>query len=252
MSACVPSAPRYILCVDATAPRTWTYTQTHTHTNKSTAWHEHDAIERQLRLSSPKRCLATGTNRNIKRAHGVVVSHPLRMRKALGSIPSGSICQDLILLPCVFAYTRGLCHNTEHQRQTLKGANVFLEKTDLTLVVVLTPRRAEHTKQEFAEPYPFTQATAVPATNFVRHMIQNRIHAPLQQSLVAWFEWCSWLLAVWADSYMPACKKIFTTSVRASAAGPYVDVAFDGGLPSSYMLRPEWPRQRDRVAKVMD
>ena len=26
-----------------------------------------------------------------KRAHGVVVSHPLRMRKALGSIPSGSI-----------------------------------------------------------------------------------------------------------------------------------------------------------------
>ena len=96
------------------------------------------------------------------------------MRKALGSIPSGSICQDLILLPCVFAYTRGLCHNTEHQRQTLKGANVFLEKTDLTLVVVLTPRRAEHTKQEFAEPYPFTQATAVPATNFVRHMIQNR------------------------------------------------------------------------------
>ena len=102
-----------------------------THTNKSTAWHEHDAIERQLRLSSPKRCLATGTNRNIKRAHGVVVSHPLRMRKALGSIPSGSICQDLILLPCVFAYTRGLCHNTEHQRQTLKGANVFLEKTTL-------------------------------------------------------------------------------------------------------------------------
>ena len=130
MSAYVPSAPRYIFCVDATAPRTWTYTQTHTHTNKSTAWHEHDAIERQLRLSSPKRCLATGTNRNIKRAHGVVVSHPLRMRKALGSIPSGSICQDLILLPCVFAYTRGLCHNTEHQRQTLKGTNVFLEKTD--------------------------------------------------------------------------------------------------------------------------
>jgi hypothetical protein len=27
------------------------------------------------------------------RAHGVVVSHPLRMRKALGSIPSVSICQ---------------------------------------------------------------------------------------------------------------------------------------------------------------
>jgi hypothetical protein len=28
------------------------------------------------------------------RAHGVVVSHPLRMRKALGSIPSGSIFAD--------------------------------------------------------------------------------------------------------------------------------------------------------------
>ena len=27
-----------------------------------------------------------------QRAHGVVVSHPLRMRKALGSIPSVSIC----------------------------------------------------------------------------------------------------------------------------------------------------------------
>ena len=34
MSTCVPSAPRYILCVDATAPRTWTYTQTHTQTTR--------------------------------------------------------------------------------------------------------------------------------------------------------------------------------------------------------------------------
>ena len=126
-----------------------------------------------------------------------MVSHPPRMRKALGSIPTGSICLDLILLPCVFAYTRGICHNTEHQRQTLKGANGLLQKTDLTLVVALTPRRAEHTRQEFAKPYPLTQATAVLATNFVRHMIQNRIHAPLQQSLVAWFEWCSCLSAVW-------------------------------------------------------
>ena len=52
---------------------------------------------------------------------------------------------------------------------------------------------------------------------------------------------------------MPVCKKIVTTSIRASAAGPYVDVALGGVLPHSfYMLRPEWPRQRDRVAKVMD
>ena len=167
-------------------------------------------MERQLRLSSPKRCLATGTTRNIKRAHGVVVSHPPRMRKALGSIPIGSICLDLILLLCVFAYTRGICHNTEHQRQTLKRANGLFEKTDLILVVVLAPRTAEHARQEFAEPYPFIQATAVLATNFVRHVIQNRIHAPLQQSLVAWFEWCSCLLAVWADSYTPACMNIHT------------------------------------------
>ena len=83
------------------------------------------------------------------------------MRKALGSIPIGSICLDLILLLCVFAYTRGICHNTEHQRQTLKRANGLFEKTDLTLVVALTPRRVEHTRQEFAEPYPLTQATAV-------------------------------------------------------------------------------------------
>ena len=34
MSAYVPSAPRYILCVDATAPCTWTYTQTHTQTTR--------------------------------------------------------------------------------------------------------------------------------------------------------------------------------------------------------------------------
>ena len=140
---------------------------TNAHTNNSTARHEHDAMERQLRLSSPKRCLATGTTRNIKRAHGVVVSHPPRMRKALGSIPIGSICLDLILLLCVFAYTRGICHNTEHQRQTLKRANGLFEKTDLILIVALTPRRAEHTRQEFAEPYLFTQATAVLATNVV-------------------------------------------------------------------------------------
>ena len=47
--------------------------------------------------------------------------------------------------------------------------------------------------------------------------------------------------------------KIFTTSIRASAAGPFEDVALGGVLPPSpYMLRPEWPRQRDRVAKVTD
>ena len=34
MSAYVPSAPRYILGVDATAPCTWTYTQTHTQTSR--------------------------------------------------------------------------------------------------------------------------------------------------------------------------------------------------------------------------
>jgi hypothetical protein len=102
MSAYVPSAPRIhpLRCCDG-AMHMDIYTNAQT--NNSPAWHEHLAIERQLRLSSPKRCLATGTNRNIKRAHGVVVSHPLRMRKALGSIPSGSICQDVILMPCVFA-----------------------------------------------------------------------------------------------------------------------------------------------------
>ena len=67
----------------------------------------------------------------------------------------------------MFAHTLGICHNTEHRRQSLQGANGLLEKTDFTFAVVVTPIRAEHTRQEFAEPYPFTQATAVLATNVV-------------------------------------------------------------------------------------
>ena len=35
-------------------------------------------------------------------AYGVVVSHPLRMRKALGSIPSGSICSCTALVGVFF------------------------------------------------------------------------------------------------------------------------------------------------------
>ena len=35
-------------------------------------------------------------------AYGVVVSHPLRMRKALGSIPSGSICSCTALAGLFF------------------------------------------------------------------------------------------------------------------------------------------------------
>ena len=40
----------------------------------------------------------SGRRAGALRACGVVVSHPLRMRRAMGSIPSKSIC---LLLPCV-------------------------------------------------------------------------------------------------------------------------------------------------------
>ena len=42
-----------------------------------------------------------------QRAHGVVVSHPLRMRKALGSNPSASIFSQGFVSLLVCAYVRG-------------------------------------------------------------------------------------------------------------------------------------------------
>jgi hypothetical protein len=45
------------------------------------------------------------------RAHGVVVSHPLRMRKALGSNPSGSI---VAACGCSLAGTRLVCRACQH------------------------------------------------------------------------------------------------------------------------------------------
>ena len=41
-------------------------------------------------------------------AHGVVVSHPLRMRKALGSIPSGSTFLHTCCMGAQSEYVRGL------------------------------------------------------------------------------------------------------------------------------------------------
>ena len=48
--------------------------------------------------------LATQRAKVVNRAHGVVVSHPLRMRKALGSIPSVSIICCHVVVDWVSAF----------------------------------------------------------------------------------------------------------------------------------------------------
>ena len=63
----------------------------------------------------------------LNRAHGVVVSHPLRMRKALGSIPSVSIicCHvfvDVALAFCQFLQRGGFCvYTPEGESNPLLG-----------------------------------------------------------------------------------------------------------------------------------
>ena len=49
-------------------------------------------------VAAPMQTQSAFTSVSASRAHGVVVSHPLRMRKALGSNPSVSICLNLHLL----------------------------------------------------------------------------------------------------------------------------------------------------------
>ena len=67
---------------------------------------------------------------SINWAHGVVVSHPLRMRKALGSIPSVSTC---FILP-MDAMSHG-------QASKWEGANVCKAAGSRSMVVVAMVER---------------------------------------------------------------------------------------------------------------
>jgi hypothetical protein len=68
--------------------------------------------------------------KRVTRAHGVVVSHPLRMRKALGSIPSVSIAQRS--KGPYGAHGTGTRKHIRHQHLVNVFENVF-QKLDFTI-----------------------------------------------------------------------------------------------------------------------
>ena len=70
-----------------------------------------------------------------QRAHGVVVSHPLRMRKALGSNPSGSTC---------LVHVCGQWHSLRTADASGLGAHMIVQTLSQTGVAAATAERPKH------------------------------------------------------------------------------------------------------------
>ena len=116
-----------------------------------------------------------------ERAHGVVVSHPLRMRKALGSIPSVSICVE------THNCSAGRAGTSQQTRPQLRAPKAT-PRGFCADRVILSSLSTNSADRNSTRVFRVTSANA--KQNVIADDVVWKHLAPIVRILCSWCAWC--------------------------------------------------------------